>query len=564
MSGREGALIGYLTDVRGSSFTVSLNTEDDRPPVVTIVDEDIQVGRLGSYVAVRQQDVDIIAIVSRMSEREKLPSAGDLGADQGFTFSAERTIEVIPLGSIAEGGAFERGVSVYPTTGAEVHAIGTKDIAKMFERFQAKGYDVGCLPSNPSLKVCLDPTAMFGRHFAVLGQTGAGKSWTVATLVQRAVATMPKCHIVILDLHGEYCWKNGAGAACSAFEGCNHRYVDARELEMPYWLMTYAELCDLLIDQTDYSAHNQTAAFRDALRILKEKEVTKPELKGIRPTLDTPIYFDIMQLREDIEEKNGLVSSSSSPGKMIKGPLTGAFDNFLMRLDSRLNDIRYDFLLKPKKRNASGTLPDLLRDFIGLGEPKSSVTVIDLSSVPFDVRPPVAAQIGRLAFEFNYWNPRYREFPILLICEEAHIYIPRESAAQYAGSRKSMERIAKEGRKYGVGLGVISQRPHEVSETVLSQCGTFLCLRITNPGDQNYIRALVPEAEGDLVDILAGLGRGECMALGEAVPVPTRLRFHKPAPPPNSDDIDFHKQWREGPDNINVEAIVERWRKQER
>lgn len=563
MNGSEGALIGYVTDVRGGSFTVALNTEDGRPPIVTIVDEDIQVGRLGSYVAVRQQDVDIIAIVSRMSEREKLPSAGDLGTDQGFIFSAERSIEVIPLGSIEEGGAFERGVSVYPTTGAEVHALGSKDIAKMFERFQAKGYDVGCLPSNPSLKVCLDPTAMFGRHFAVLGQTGAGKSWTVATLVQRAVAAMPKCHIVILDLHGEYCWKNDNGAACSAFESCNHRYLDARELEMPYWLMTYAELCDLLIDQTDYSAHNQTAAFRDALRSLKDQEATKPELRDVRPTLDTPIFFDIMQLRSIIEKLNGEVPGKA-PNTTKQGPLTGKFDNFLMRLDSRLNDIRYDFLLKPKNRNNSGALADLLRDFIGLGEPKSSVTVIDLSSVPFDVRPPVAAQIGRLAFEFNYWNPQYREFPILLICEEAHIYIPRESSSQYAGSRKSMERIAKEGRKYGVGLGVISQRPHEVSETVLSQCGTFLCLRITNPGDQNYIRALVPEAEGDLVDILAGLGRGECMALGEAVPVPTRLRFHKPVPSPNSDDIDFHKQWTEGPSDINVEAIVERWRKQRR
>ena len=563
MSEIDNTIIGYVTDVRGNSFSVVLNTEDDRPPIVTIADEDIQVGRLGSYVAVRQNNVDIIAIVSRMSDREKPPATTDLEPGQFITLSVERTIEVVPLGSVVDGGEFERGVSIYPTTGAEVHAIGSEDIAKMFKRFQDKGYDVGHLPSNPSLKVCLDPTAMFGRHFAVLGQTGAGKSWTVATLVQRAVATMPNCHIVILDLHGEYCWKDGKGKECSAFQGCNYRHVDARDLEMPYWLMTYSELCDLLIDQTDYSAHNQTAAFRDALRQLKEEESRKPELKGVRPTLDTPIYFDIMELREIINTKNGVIPGKN-PGTTKDGPLTGKFDNFLMRLDSRLNDIRYDFLLKPKVRNTSSTLSDLLRDFIGLGTPKSSLTIIDLSSVPFDVRPPVAAQIGRLAFEFNYWNPQYREFPILLICEEAHIYIPRSSDAQYAGSRKSMERIAKEGRKYGVGLGVVSQRPHEVSETVLSQCGTFLCLRITNPGDQNYVRALVPEVEGDLIDILAGLGRGECMALGEAVPVPTRLRFHPPSPAPNSDDIDFYANWKAGLKDINVNAIVERWRKQER
>ena len=153
------------------------------------------------------------------------------------------------------------------------------------------------------------------------------------------------------------------------------------------------------------------------------------------------------------------------------------------------------FFLKPKVRTSSNTLAGLLRDFVGLGNPKRPVTVIDLSSVPFDVRPTVAAQIGRIAFEFNYWNPQYREFPLLLICEEAHAYIPKEAQSQFAGSRKSMERIAKEGRKYGVGLAVVSQRPHEVSETVLAQCGTFLCLRITNPNDQAYVRNLVPEAE---------------------------------------------------------------------
>jgi DNA helicase HerA-like ATPase len=169
-----------------------------------------------------------------------------------------------------------------------------------------------------------------------------------------------------------------------------------------------------------------------------------------------------------------------------------------------------------------------------------------------------------LAFEFNYWNPEYREFPILLICEEAHAYIPRASESQFAGSRKSMERIAKEGRKYGVGLGIVSQRPHEVSETVLAQCGTFICLRVTNPDDQAYIRKLVPESEGDLVSVLAGLGRGEALVLGEAVPLPTRLHFDEPSPAPNSDDIDFYNKWRVGPEDLDVDAIVKRWRSQER
>jgi len=559
-------VIGYVVDVQGNQLTASLVEDDQgRAPTVTIGDEDILVGQIGSYVAVRQNDVNLVAIVTRMTEQEALaaPTIETPGEDTARLPFAKRIARLTPIGSIRADGQLDRGVGRYPTTGAEVHAVSSAEVGKMFERFQSKGFSVGTVATHPSLKVCLDPSNLFGRHFAILGQTGSGKSWTVAALVQRTVAVMPRAHIIILDLHGEYCWKREDGTRHYAFADAIVRHVDARELEIPYWLMTYAELCDLLIDHTDFSAHNQVAAFRDVLGRLRAAEGASPGLGLPRTTLDTPVFFDLAALRAEIESMNGQVPGKT-PGKLIDGTLTGKFDNFLMRLDSRLNDVRYDFLLKPKIRKDSASLSSLLRDFVGLGTPKRAVTVIDLSSVPFDVRPTVAAQIGRLAFEFNYWNPKYREFPILLMCEEAHAYIPRASESQFAGSRKSMERIAKEGRKYGVGLAVVSQRPHEVSETVLAQCGTFICLRITNPDDQAYVRSLVPESEGDLVSVLAGLGRGEALVLGEAVPLPTRLQFDKPDPTPNSDDVDFYAKWRDGPTDLDVDAIVKRWRSQER
>ena len=566
MSKPANTVIGYVVDVQGNMFTATLVEDDQgRVPTVTIGDEDILVGQIGSYVAIRQNDVNIVAIVTRMTEQEALaaPSIETPGEDAARLPFAKRIARLTPIGSIRADGQFDRGVGRYPTTGAEVHAVGATDIAKMFERFQSKGFSVGTVATHPSLKVCLDPSNLFGRHFAILGQTGSGKSWTVAALVQRTVAVMPRAHIIILDLHREYCWKREDGSRHYAFADAIVRHVDARELEIPYWLMTYAELCDLLIDHTDFSAHNQVAAFRDVLGRLRAAEGASRGLGLPRTTLDTPVFFDLAALRAEIESMNGQVPGKT-PGKLIDGTLTGKFDNFLMRLDSKLNDVRYDFLLKPKVRKDSASLSSLLRDFVGLGTPKAAVTVIDLSSVPFDVRPTVAAQIGRLAFEFNYWNPKYREFPILLICEEAHAYIPRASESQFAGSRKSMERIAKEGRKYGVGLAVVSQRPHEVSETVLAQCGTFICLRITNPDDQAYVRSLVPESEGDLVSVLAGLGRGEALVLGEAVPLPTRLQFDKPNPTPNSDDVDFYAKWKDGPTDLDVDTIVKRWRSQER
>ncbi|MFY9317390.1 MAG: helicase HerA-like domain-containing protein [Burkholderiales bacterium] len=556
-------VIGYVVDVQGNQLTASLVEDDQgRAPTVTIGDEDILVGQIGSYVAIRQNDVNIVAIVTRMTEQEALaaPTIETPGEDTARLPFAKRIARLTPIGSIHADGQFDRGVGRYPTTGAEVHAVGSAEVGKMFERFQSKGFSVGTVATHPSLKVCLDPSNLFGRHFAILGQTGSGKSWTVAALVQRTVAVMPRAHIIILDLHGEYCWKREDGNRHYAFAETIVRHVDARELEIPYWLMTYAELCDLLIEHSEREATNQTAFFRDCLFEGRQRENSSaiPALGLPRVTVDTPIYFSLDDVISKVREKN-----VERVGNR-QGPMFGDFDRFLMRIESKLNDTRYDFLLKPIKRNSSASLSAMLRDFVGLGAQKAAVTVIDLSSVPFDVRPTVAAQIGRLAFEFNYWNPKYREFPILLMCEEAHAYIPRASESQFAGSRKSMERIAKEGRKYGVGLAVVSQRPHEVSETVLAQCGTFICLRITNPDDQAYVRSLVPESEGDLVSVLAGLGRGEALVLGEAVPLPTRLQFDRPNPTPNSDDVDFYTKWKDGPTDLDVDAIVKRWRSQER
>ncbi len=563
MPNESNTIIGYLVDVQGNQLAATLiEDEQGYVPTITIGDEDIAVGQIGSYVVIRQGSVQIIAMVTRMTEQESLatPTIETPGEPAARLPFAKRLARLTPIGSINSEGFFGRGVGQYPTTGAEVHAIGSEEIGTILGEFRTKGFEVGELTTHPSIRVSLHASNLFGRHLAILGQTGSGKSWTVASLVQKAVAEMPKAHIIILDLHGEYCWKRENGNRHYAFTDSIVRHIDARELEIPYWLMTFAELCDLLIEHSEREATNQTAFFRDCLLEGRQAENANaiPTIGLERVTVDTPIFFSLEDLITKVRAKN-----LERVGNR-QGPMFGDFDRFLMRIESKLNDTRYDFLLKPKRRNTSASLSAMLRDFIGLGDPKVPVSVIDLSRVPFDVRPTVAAQIGRLAFEFNYWNPQYREFPILLMCEEAHAYIPRASESQFAGSRKSMERIAKEGRKYGVGLAIVSQRPHEISETVLAQCGTFVCLRITNPDDQSYVRKLVPESEGDLVSVLAGLGRGEALVLGEAVPLPTRLQFDRPEPPPNSDDVDFYNQWKTGPDDLDVDAIVEHWRKQER
>lgn len=541
-------LIGHLTHVEAGSLTARLlGASEGRLPRISIKGEQDLSGQPGSYVSIVQGDIKLLAVVTSISE---IPAANGSGTG--------KALHLIPLGEITTSGVFQNGIKNYPVTGAEVHNITREEMESIFVKFRAQGYAVGVSSADNSIDVCLDPAALFGRHMAILGQSGAGKSWTVANLLQRAVKRMPKAHIILLDLHGEYSWEDEDGVRQCSFDEKTTRYIDARDLEIPYWLMTFSELVDLLIDRQDESASSQIAFLRDCVQDLRNK--SNKDLGIGHISIDSPVYFSLKELYGYFETAN---KTTSNFGKE-KGPLAGLFDQFLMRLQSRMNDMRYDFLLNPRHRVTSDSLTGLLRDFVGLGEPKAQLTIIDMSSVPFDVRPVVTAQIGRLAFEFNYWNPRYKEFPLLLVCEEAHAYIPREGNVQYRGTLRTMQRIAKEGRKYGVGMAVVTQRPHDLSETVLAQCSTFVCLRLTNPDDQEYVRDLVPEAERDLIDILSSLGQGEAMIMGLAVPLPTRVQLFRPDPPPNSSSVDFFRHWCTGPMDLDVEDIVDRWRRQDR
>ncbi|MFM1891335.1 MAG: hypothetical protein RLZ44_412 [Pseudomonadota bacterium] len=537
----DAALVGYISEVSGESLVATLLSEEDGfHPMVRLGLEEVAVGQLGSQVNIRQRNVNLLAQVVRMWEEP----------------GRVRKLLLLPLGEIGKDGRFTRGVNRFPVTGAEVYLTTAAQTTDMFDRYRAGGMDMGRLSNRPDLKVYLDPNTLFSRHIAILGQSGAGKSWTVTSLLQRALKAMPRAHIVLLDLHGEYGWRDEQGKLHSAFPEEMVRHVDARELEIPYWLLTYAELVDLLVDRSDPNASVQIAFLREALYALRRK--SNMDLGIDRLSVDSPVYFSIKELYLHCKKAN---EQQMDFGK-TKGPLFGLFDEFLVRFQALFNDARYDFLFRPKKRTESEHLEDLLRDFIGLGEPKRQLTVIDLSPVPADVRPTVSAQIGRLAFEFNYWNPQRREFPILLVCEEAHQYIPRETDTQHAGTRRAMERIAKEGRKYGVCLCVVSQRPTELSETVLAQCSNYICLRITNPDDQAYVRRLLPEGEQNLAEVLTTLRRGEPLAVGEAAPLPTRFQIYPPEPPPASSDVPISKSWTEGPEDLEVADIVNRWWKQ--
>ncbi len=560
---RSNTLVGYITEVSGGRLVATLLNElEGFQPVVRLRGENIAVGRLGSQLLIRNGNQQVLSQVIKMWEEPlETPTMEQnnhpVASGGTNTKVRQRYLALLPLGHITIEGAFERGVKTFPVTGSEVHLVSKQQLALMFDRFHREELALGRL-SNGDIDVYLDPNSLFTRHLAILGQSGAGKSWTVTSLLQRTLQTMPNAHVVLLDLHGEYGWRDEEGNLHSPFPESVARHLDVRELEIPYWLLTYAELVDFLVDKTDPTATLQIAYLRDVLYSLRKKANTHLELEQL--SVDSPVYFSLKELYLYFKKAN---EQQLDFGK-TKGALYGAFNNFLVRFQSMYNDTRYDFLLKPSKRTRSEHLEGLLRDFIGLGKPKRQITIIDLSSIPSDVRPVVSSQIARLAFEFNYWNPRRREFPILLVCEEAHQYLPREGDEALTATRRAMERIAKEGRKYGVALCVVSQRPIELSETVLSQCSNYLCLRITNPDDQAYVRGLMPEGEADLADILASLSRGEVLAVGDATPLPTRFQVYPPDPPPDSSDIPLSQSWRNGPEDLNVADIVHHWWQQKR
>jgi len=543
-------LIAYLSEVRGNGMEARIVEQYASDlPLLQIGEEQVLAGAIGCYVAIRQANVSVLALISKIWEKDYF-NAG--------IRKAERFIALIPVGEIDHNNNFIRGVRQYPTPGAQVYAVGLQEINAIFSKFRDYGFFIGQLSSHKEYHSSLDPRALFGRHFAILGQSGAGKSWTVTSLIQNTIKAMPNAHFIMLDLHGEYCWKDDNDCLQSAFSEDQVNYIDATTMEMPYWLMTYAELVDLFVDRYDSGSSMQKSYMREIIQQLKRKEAKRIGLMSV--TVDTPIYFSLMELYLQFKAAN---EEMKEFGK-IQGALFGQFDEFLIRLQSRFNDVRYDFLLKPKKCNNSDSMAGILRQFIGGGDNQANITVIDLSSVPVGVRPAVCSQIGRLAYEFNYWNPSRREFPITLICEEAHAYIPREKGGQFEGTKKMMERIAKEGRKYGVSIGVVSQRPTELSETMLAQCSSFICLRTSNPDDQAYIKGLVPDAEGDLTDILTSLGRGEALILGEATPLPMRVQIYRPNPEPKSNDVDYFTHWKAGINKLDVDEIVNLWRTQTR
>ena len=367
---RNRTLIGHVVEITAGYFRARMiGDENGFGSPMKIGDETFHPGRVGGYQMIKHGNHEILVMLESVWE--------DVDADGDTVYMTQ----LAPLGEFHEGDRFDRGVRHYPTTGAEVHVASNKRLEKVFGGFSTGGFKVGTLSTSSSTNVYLDAGAFYGRHAAILGQTGSGKSWSVTSFIQSTLKAMPNAHMILMDLHGEYSHKHDDSTVISPFPMSKVRCIQARELELPYWMLTFAEQVELFIDEEDPNASIQSAFMRATMLDLKMEANSHLDLGNI--TVDSPVYYDIETMMARFKEAN---ERTADFGK-TKEALYGRFDHMLIRMNSMINDTRYDFLLRPKKRVSTETLPDLMRDFVGLGERRAAITVLDLSAVPFDVTP---------------------------------------------------------------------------------------------------------------------------------------------------------------------------------
>ncbi len=494
-----------------------------------------RIGKLGSYVIMPDGPISVIGAVTAVRNMDiNLPS------HQLTSERVTRQVMDIQLVGVLRDGKFERGVTSSPMLDGSVYAADTMDLRMIFSAYREKEFSFGSISLLPEERLYADPNKFFAKHIALFGSTGSGKSCTTASILQK-VEQLENTHIILLDLHGEY---------APAFKDTGN-LIRITELELPYWLMNFEELCETFIDENEPSANNQMMVMKEA--ILDSKRGKNLALKDVL-TIDTPLYFDFLDVSTRMKS---LDTERTLGGK--EGPFYGQFTRFLIRLESKLQDRRYEFMFKPKIYRSSDTLVGLLTKLFGLDSGKR-VTVIDLSRVPFDVVNVLVSLLGRIIFDFNLWNKSRQDFPILIVFEEAHMYLSDTGKSKAA--RKTVERIAKEGRKYGVSCMIVSQRPAEISETITAQCNNFVSMRLLNPNDQAYVRKLVPDSLANFIDILPTLRQGEAFIIGDAVAIPTRVMVDMPDPRPASGDIKFYEKWEHGDEKTNVAEVVSNWWKQ--
>jgi len=522
-----GLVIGRVVAVSGSQVVATLDPEAVAGRRTARVEK-------GHLVKLRLPGSIAFGMVSGLSI--PLP-----GAEGEVRLAELVLLGECPLEAGGVRGPFRRGLSAYPALGDEVIEAGAADLQRLYGGNGREGLTIGTLHGTSNQPVQVDADRLLGRHFAIIGSTGCGKSCALATILHRLVAVHPEAHVLVLDPHGEY-------AAAFSEEAVA---LGPDTLHLPYWMLTGEELVEVVCGGGREGPARQAADLLvefvpKAKRLYKESRS-----EDQMATVDTPVPYRLSDLERLVDEAMGRLDrpEGTAPHRWLR-----------VRLGALTRDPRFAFMFGgiAVHDTMARTLGTLFR-IPAEGRP---VTILDLSGIPSEVLSVVVSVMLRLAFDLAHWSGG--RLPLLVVCEEAHRYAPRDSGGAFLPTRLAIGRIAKEGRKYGVSLGLVTQRPSEIDPTVLSQCGTVFAFRITSPEDQGLVQGLLRDDANGLLDFLPSLGDGEAIALGQAIPIPLRVRFpwlddrHRP----RSSTPSFSAAWQErGDPQATLEAIVRAWRR---
>lgn len=588
--------IGQITAVEGDRLRIQLADE-----FLESAQRD-RVGQPGNYVLVETDRLRLVGLITAVEFDDQ-------------QHDPRGSMHVQLFGQI-KGARFTRGVEEYPLVFDPVSVMGEDDLAVLLGSAGDDGNGekllLGHCSVNNEYPVYLHGEHFFSKHASVLGNSGSGKTCTVARIVSQAI-TAPQSQVVLFDLHGEY------RRAFSDSDGRplpNVTYLDERDLIVPYWLLRYNELTTLFLDKSDPRLIvNQHSFLKQALQKLKEPAARQMDLLKTY-TIDTPIYYSLERLKlygENMNEARFVLNSDryafarsalrnlspeeqedillTQKAKFNQGDSEGEVPHTLYhhklvglldRLGRKLNDHRYDFVLRPVEHarssplfqsmfpqinedrdNWSDLIECVIRVLLGQLKSRRNLTIVDLSGIPFDMIDVTVGLLTRVIFDYNFFSARKDRQPVVLIYEEAHNYIPREDGEQQF-ARPAVERVAKEGRKYGVSAVVVSQRPSELSHTVLSQCNSLIVMRLSNPDDQAYVTKVISDQFADLVKMLPMLRPGEGFIIGDSVPFPMQAMVTMPDPAPASENVNFMHVWSQDSRSDQIHESLERWLRQAR
>lgn len=465
---------------------------------------------------------------------------------------------------------FKRTLESVPEITAECYVMNNDDLSKFMSILSTSAnsenstLNIGKYALNKDATAYLDGNKLFQRHAVIVGNTGSGKSCTVATLIEE-IAKLKSSNSVVFDIHGEYQPIQGDNIKHYKIAGPLDGFSN-EIIYLPYWLLTYEEMISMMIDRSDNNAPNQAMIFsRTVLEKKKEflNSINKTDVSE-DITIDSPTPYSIESLLEKLNEINSEMVDGAKGKK--KGDFNGTLSRFIQRLENKVNDKRLNFLFSNDENLLNyDYLSQLCSKLMTSGTCEGGVKIIDFSEVPSDILPLVISLVARMIFSVQQWTERANINPIALFCDEAHLYIPQNTkGGMEEQSLNSFERIAKEGRKYGIGLVVITQRPSEVDRTVLSQSSNFIAMRLTNVDDQNVIKRLLPDSLGNFGELLPVLDVGEALVVGDASLLPSRIIVNMPDPEPNSSTINFWYEWSKENTNNTLDNAIESLRRQTR